>query len=61
VDEALTWLGADDSDRRELADPTRWQESPWTVFGWADAAESGAEVSGGSARVYGEGGALPPR
>jgi len=73
VDEALAWLGDDETERREVADAARWQQSPWTVFGWSaepSPEEPGVEVSGssaragnggGSPRVYGEGGALPPR
>ena len=71
VAEALAWLGADDTENPDQADAARWQLSPWRVFGWSDEAMSdgsGVEVSGatrragnGGARVYGEGGALPPR
>ena len=76
VDVALAWLGDDEAERRESADAARWQESPWTVFGWTpdeNPDETGVEMSGlptragnggnagGSSRVYGEGGALPPR
>jgi predicted ATPase/class 3 adenylate cyclase len=71
VDEALAWLGDDDPGRREGADVARWRQSPWTVFGWstdASPGESGVELSGvpgragnGGSRVYGEGGAVPPR
>jgi predicted ATPase/class 3 adenylate cyclase len=61
VEEALTWLGAADSDREGLTDSVRWQQSPWTVFGWADAADAASQGTGSSARVFGEGGALPPR
>jgi hypothetical protein len=71
VGEALAWLGDDDPGRREGADVARWRQSPWTVFGWstdASPGESGVELSGvpgrvgnGGSRVYGEGGAVPPR
>jgi len=76
VNEALAWLGDDEEERREAADAARWQESPWTVFGWApdeDPDATGVEMSGlptragnggnagGASRVFGEGGALPPR
>ena len=73
VDEALAWLGDDEDERRASAEAARWQQSPWTVFGWTPeepSAESGVEVSGAPARagnggvaprIFGEGGALPPR
>jgi predicted ATPase/class 3 adenylate cyclase len=71
VDEAQDWLGEDEPGAREVADAARWQQSPWTVFGWSTGPtsdQSDVEVSGSTARagsaggrVFGEGGAIPPR
>jgi len=68
VDEALIWLGEDELERRDAGDAARWQQSPWTVFGWTTQVASdapGEEASGSAAHagghVYGEGSAVPPR
>lgn len=70
VDEALAWLGEGDAGERDDANAARWQEPPWTVFGWnTDPSPAGPEMEvggsatrvGGSVQVFGEGGTLPPR
>jgi len=69
VDAALAWLDAGDAEPGDAAAATRWQRSPWTVFGWSPSAAPGnVEVPAssprratGGLRVYGEDGTAPSR
>lgn len=70
VDEALRWLADAGPARHDEADLVRWQESPWTVFGWTapemtvpgpGVQRAASSAANGGLRAYGEGGVDPSR